>query len=192
MFYIEEHEKMTQIEDRSDEIIDAAAKGDVETVKKLLESGMHPDTQGPKGWTALRMAAVGNKYEVAYVLLHHGANVDAVNYTGKTALMMACVYDHYEMVTLLLFYGADPNLANCGGRTALMIAASYGYLRLVGALLDKSPLIDLGKTDHNGNTALDLAIKYGYDNVAKMLAAAGGKHSAKRSARYAVLSGGGA
>jgi ankyrin repeat protein len=129
MFYIEEQEKMTQIEDRSDEFIEAAAKGEVETVKKLLENGMHPDTQGPKGWTALRMAAVGNRYEAAYVLLNHGANVDAVNYTGKTALMMACVYDHYEMVTLLLFFGADPNLANCGGRTALMIAVSYGYLR---------------------------------------------------------------
>lgn len=190
MFYIEDREKMRQLDDRSDEFIDAAADGDVATVNQMLDNGMHPDTQGPKGWTALRMAAVRNKYEVGYLLLNRGASVDAVNYTGKTALMMACVYDHYEMVTLLLFYGADPNLTNCGGRTALMIAANYGYARVVGALLDKCPLIDISKTDHSGKSALDMAVKYGHTNIAKMLEAAGAKHSEKGFACKGVLTGG--
>jgi ankyrin repeat protein len=154
------------------EFIDAAETGDIAGIRKMLDNGLHPDTQGPKGWTALRKAALRNKFDIAFELLKRGADVDAVNYTGKTALMMACAYGNYEVATLLLFFGADPDRMNCGGRTALMIAASHGHEQVVGALLN-SPGVNVGRKDPNGKTALDMAVHYGYDTVAKMLEAAG-------------------
>jgi ankyrin repeat protein len=151
------------------EFVDAAETGDIARLREMLDGGLHPDTQGPKGWTALRKSAVKNNFDVAFELLKRGADVDAVNFTGKTALMMACAYGHYEVVSLLLFYGADPDLINCGGRTALMIAASHGYESVVGALLNVSSRININRKDPNGKTARHMAIEYGYYKVAKMI-----------------------
>jgi ankyrin repeat protein len=155
------------------EFIDAAETGDITKLRKMLDGGLSPDTQGPQGWTALRKAAVKNNFDIAFELLKRGADVDAVNFTGKTALMMACAYGNYGIVSLLLFYGADPDLTNWSGRTALMIAASHGYESVVGALLNVSSRININRKDPNGKTALHMAIENGYSNVAQMIEAAG-------------------
>jgi uncharacterized protein len=159
------------------DFVDAAEYGDCARIRQMLDNGMHPDTQGPKGWTALRKAAVRNNYEIAFELLKHGANVDTANYSGETALMMACAHGNHEMASLLIFYGADPNVASVGGRTALMIAAGKGHSLVVGALLDACPRIDINKRDRSGKTALDMAIENGFENVAKMLAASDAIHT---------------
>lgn len=175
MLYIENFRNVKLLVDDCGEFVDAAANGNVISVKQMIDRGMHPDTQGPKGWTALRKASVGNKYEVAFELLKHGASVDTTNYTGQTALMMACAYGHHEMAALLLLHGANPNITNCGGRTALMISAGYGHLLVVGALIGAGSRIDLNKTDRIGKSALQLAFEGGHDKVAKIIEVAGGK-----------------
>jgi ankyrin repeat protein len=158
--------------------VDAAAVGDVATVRHMIERGMDPDSKGTQGWTALRKAAIKNKYEVAFELLRRGASVDARNHFGQTALLLACAYGHHEMASLLLFYGADPNLGNSGGQTPLMIAASKGHVLVVGALLDAGRRIDINQTDHGGKSALHCAIEFDHDNITKMLEAAGAKNPA--------------
>ena len=198
MIYIDDSRNVRLLIDDSIEFVHAAANGDVIRVRQMLNNGVHPDTQGPKGWTGLRKAAARNKCEVAFELLNHGANVDATNYTGQTALIMACAYNHHQMATLLLSYGANPNLTNCGGRTALMIAASYGYSSVIGALLNKISHIDINKTDRGGKSALRMAAEYGHDEVAQMLEAASVKHpttelpdsNLKNQADYVLLTGG--
>jgi uncharacterized protein len=155
------------------EFIDAVENGDIAKVRKMLNEGLLPDTQGPMGWTALRKAAVKNNFDIAFELLKRGADPDAVNLTGKTALMMACAYGNYEVISLLLFYGADPDLINSGGRTALMIAASHGYESVVGALLNECSWLTINRKDPNGITALHMAIENGYGKVARMIEAAG-------------------
>ncbi len=177
MFYIEDTKNLRLLVDNSMEFVDAASNGDLLKVKELLDSGVNPDAQGPKGWTALRKSAVKNKYEIIRELLNRGADVDAANYTGHTALMMACTYGHHEIASLLLFYGANPNLTNCGGRTALMIAASYGYIHTVDAIVNANSRLDITKADRNGKSALQMAIDYGHEEVATMLEAAYIKYS---------------
>lgn len=175
MYYIESKD-LNFLVDISIEFLDAASAGDIFRIRTLIDEGIHPDTQGPRGWTALRKAAVKSHCTIAFELLKRGANVDACNYTGQTALMMACAYGHAHMVSLLLFYGANPNLANCGSKTPLMIAASGGYTRIVGILIDIQPRVDLNKIDRNGRNALDMAFAYGHNSIAKMLIAAGGPY----------------
>ena len=179
MLHIEDSKHMRILADNCIEFIDAAAIGDTAKVRQMLDKGMDPDTQGPKGWTGLRMAAVNDCHEVAYELLMRGAAVDAVNFTGQTALMMGCAYGRSQMATLLLFHCADPNRANLGGRTPLMIAASYGYVHVLGVLLDTCPRIDLDRTARNGKSALQMAREDGHDEVVRMLLAAGATEQTK-------------
>jgi ankyrin repeat protein len=195
MFDKNESKNAKLIVDDIMDFVDAAEYGDCARIRQMLDNGMHPDTQGPKGWTALRKAAVRNNYEIAFELLKRKASVDAANYTGDTALMIACAHGNHEMASLLLFYGADPNIANCVGRTSLMIAAGKGLCLVVGALLDACPRVDINKTDRNGKSALDMAIENGFENVAKMLAASDAIHTTngvwrnrkKRLTPYGIL-----
>lgn len=193
MLYIENFRNVKLLVDECGEFVDAAASGNVISVKQMIDRGMHPDTQGPKGWTALRKASARNKYEVAFELLKRGAGVDTTNYTGQTALMMASAYGHHEMVSLLLSNGADPNITNCGGRTALMISASYGHILVVGALIGAGLRIDINKIDRIGKSALQMALDSGHVDVAKMLEVAGGKcvgNFSNESDDYGNVSGG--
>jgi ankyrin repeat protein len=157
------------IHDDSTDLIYATANGDLLKIQRLMERGVSPDIQGPKGWTALRRAAIENRCEAAALLLKHGAAVDAVNASGLTALMIASAHGHHEMVSLLISHGADPDIADQSGRTSLMIAAEYGYAIVVGVLLDKTAFLDINKTDIFGKTAFQFAIESGHDAVVKML-----------------------
>jgi|WetSurMetagenome_2_1015567.scaffolds.fasta_scaffold384122_2 uncharacterized protein len=179
MIYIEDLKNIRFFDNGEVDFIDAAAQGDIDSVRRFLDNGINPDTQGLKGWTALRMAAVKDKFDIARELLEKGARVDASNYTGQTALMMACFYGHYDMVLLLLSYGANPNLANCGGRTPLMIATSEGHAAIIEVLLELKPKIDVNVTDRNGKTALDMAFDYGHENVAYLLLSEGAVRTGK-------------
>ena len=157
----------------SHELIEAVTTGNTSSVRRLLAGGMHPDTPDPEGRVALREAAAGNHYHIAFELLSHGAVVDAVNQAGRTPLMTACSCGNGEMATLLLFYGANADLADAEGMTALMIAADTGYYRVVGILLDFLPPININAVDSNGRSALDIAVAKRNVKVSRMLVAAG-------------------
>jgi ankyrin repeat protein len=174
------------------ELIEAAADGDIERLRHLLEFGVSPDIRDHTGWTALRRAALNNRCEEAAELLKHGAVVDAANYFGQTAMMVACAHGNHEFVSLLLSFGADPNRANLSGHTALMIAAEHGFALVVDVLLAKSHFLDVGKTDPFGKDAFQLASENHHDVIVGMLIAAGedivDNDSGKRSAKNLVNS----
>jgi len=160
-------------DDQYPEIIKAAAFDDILRVRALLDSGTSPDTMGPDGRTALRMAAAGNFYGVAYELLKRGAMPDITNHTGRTPLMAACSCGNDEIVSLLLFYGANPDLFDIDGLTALMIAVDAGFYNVVGILIDYIPRINITTIDSRGRSALDIAITNRDHKLSRMLIAAG-------------------
>jgi ankyrin repeat protein len=178
MLYIDESFIKEPDASDAEAFVAAASQGDIARVRRMLDNGMHPDTQGPNGWTALRRAAVKNNVEVALELLQRGARVDAINYTGKTALMMACAHGNPEMASLLLFYGADPDITDGSGKTALMFAARFGYALVAGTLLDATVRPELEKADRSGRSARQYAVESGHNNIARMLEAAGSKRNA--------------
>lgn len=176
MLYIEDSKHMHYIADKSDSFIETASTGDLKQLIFYLDKGIHPDTQGPKGWTALRKAATKNHCPIASELLNRGATIDACNFTGQTALMIASYYGYYDMVVLLLLNGADPECANCGGRTPLMLAASEGHINIVRCFLDYFPAVDLRKMDRLGKTALEIANTYDHVNIVNLLVAVQNKN----------------
>jgi ankyrin repeat protein len=152
---------------------DAVGKGDLEAVRRHLDSGVSVDLQTSEGWTtvtegdrlvlrevwtALMLAVDDDKKEMAALLLERGANLDLQNKDGETALIRAVDKDKKEMATLLLAHGAKDDLH---------LATQRGDLEAVRGLLDSGVSVDLQRTD--GETALMKAVEYDKMEVAALL-----------------------
>lgn len=94
---------------------DAAAFGDLEMVRMLVEKGADVSAADKRGYTALMRAALS--YEpgapaVVEYLLAHGANVNPKNETGDTALSFAARFGETPVVAMLRKAGApEPKTA---------------------------------------------------------------------------------
>lgn len=102
-------------------------RGDIDKVRRLLESGVDPNIQDPsydeEGGTPLLHASYNGLYEVSKLLLESGANPNIPDYYyGQTPLMWASLAGHEEIVRLLLEKGADPNIKDEDGDNALIFA----------------------------------------------------------------------
>ena len=70
-----------------DRLFDAAARGDLAEVKRLLiDCGLDPNVRNNDGWTPLHSAAYRCYIEVVRVLLEHRADPTIRNNEGRTPL----------------------------------------------------------------------------------------------------------
>ncbi|MGI4791245.1 MAG: ankyrin repeat domain-containing protein [Janthinobacterium lividum] len=104
-------------------------------------------------------------------LLDTGVEVDAVmveHEDGETPLMWAAGSSgHLSVAHLLLERGANVNAQNSGGWTALFNAACSNKPEMVTLLLECGA--DGRLKDEDGDTALDLALKQGHNEIAALL-----------------------
>ncbi len=94
---------------------------------------------------------------------------------GAAALFNAIVKDRVHMVESLLRTGVDISVRNAEGMTPLMAAASRGNIPIIRLLLSKG--VDVSAINLNGANAHDFAVQGGFSQVAKLIAAAGGRPS---------------
>jgi len=91
----------------NENLIDAAGRGDLPSVKRLINKGAAVNAKDKDGWTALMDASFGAGHrEVVELLLAHGADVNAKNNNGDTALSLASQNGHEDIEELLLKAGA--------------------------------------------------------------------------------------
>lgn len=135
--------------------------------------------RSPVGFNALYAASLANRRVVVEQLLYWQADITL--FQGKrewTALMEASSQGHSEIVNL--FIQTRPagkqriDLVNMSspltGETALHCAAANGHVRVVSALIAASSIERIWHRTKRGVCALDLAIRYGHqDLAAKML-----------------------
>jgi ankyrin repeat protein len=69
-------------------LMTASSKGDIETVKAMLKSGVNPNTKDHDDITALMYAARKNRTDVATFLISKGADINAKDSGGWTPLML--------------------------------------------------------------------------------------------------------
>jgi len=81
----------------------AITKGDIETVKKLVEFGTDVNSTS-NGMTPLMFAARYNKFEIVKLLLDNGAKVNTKDPKGYTALKHAELSNATESIELLKGY----------------------------------------------------------------------------------------
>lgn len=84
----------------------AAAAGQAEMIRMLLERGADPNARQQAGFAPLHEAAATGLIEMAKLLLAHGADVNAMVDDGRTPLAFALDGNHVEMAELLRKHGA--------------------------------------------------------------------------------------
>ena len=112
--------------DTNQNLIAAAFKGDINTVRSLLNKGADVNRKNKYGTTALQQAVVMNHKHVVKLLIEKGADVNAKNNEGNTILINAAWSSSKDIIKLLIEKGADVNAKNNRGGTALVHAVSGG------------------------------------------------------------------
>ena len=90
------------------DLFEAAAFGDVERLRELLDGGADPSAFASDGYTPLQLAAFFGRREAAELLVQRGADLTAVstNEMETYPLQAAVAGNHAEIARLLLDAGA--------------------------------------------------------------------------------------
>ncbi|MDE2678966.1 MAG: ankyrin repeat domain-containing protein [Gemmatimonadota bacterium] len=117
-------------------VADAAQRGDLDAVRRLLRDGADVNAPQGDGMTALHWAAERGDAPLCEVLLYAGARVDAGTRIGHyTPLHLAARTASAAVVGMLLEAGSDPGAATTNsGATALHLAAASGDPRVIEVL----------------------------------------------------------
>src|SRR5262245_32216178 len=111
---------------------EAAAKGDVAEIEKLIKEGEKPNLQDSKSRTPLHVAVYLKQREAARVLLRLGANPNALDIDRYDVVTIAAVANDLEMLKTLLDGGASAkNITSRYDGTALIASAHLGHIEAV-------------------------------------------------------------
>jgi ankyrin repeat protein len=163
--------------DRTKILLRAASRGQLETVRSLVRSGVNVDARSKYGNTPLMRAAYKGYVRVAEFLLDNGAYVNAQNMHGNTPLLVTVGAGHSEMVEFLLRRGADPEIKNMDGNAPLTVAAVDGKVLLVQLLIQSDANANV--TNNWNDTPLMKASDAGHLPVVRFLLESGADPNAK-------------
>lgn len=164
-------------------IADAAERGDLATVKKLVAEGVSVNAAQGDGMTALHWAADRGDSALTAVLLRAKANVRATTRIGAyTPLHIAARSGSPAVVRALLAAGSDVKTTTASGATALHFAAAAGNPDVVAALLAKGADPNARESAW-GQTPLVFAAEYDRAEAIKVLL----KHGADPSIHTRVV-----
>jgi ankyrin repeat protein len=154
-------------------LIAAIHKQDIETARKLIDSGSDLNAKVcGEGETALTESIAEGQSVIARELIRKGANVNLADNKHSSPLMYAAFNCDEGTVSLLLKYRAIVNAIDSDGSSALMNAAyqcSDG--RIVLRLIRQGAKVNL--QSNTGNTALTLGVEWGNESAIIELIAAG-------------------
>ncbi|KAI9559342.1 putative protein phosphatase 1 regulatory subunit 16A isoform X4 [Daphnia sinensis] len=96
-------------------LLEAAARNDIEEVRRLLLQGVCPDSQNEDGLTALHQCCIDDSESMMKLLLEFGANVNAEDSEKWTPLHAAATCGHLHLVKYLIGQGANMLAVNADG-----------------------------------------------------------------------------
>ncbi len=169
----------------ADELLEAAANGDIDLMRELLDKGVALNAKTPDGWTALMIGASQGSVAMVKLLLDHGADVNEKNSRGQTPLIFAAHWGHQEIVRLLVDRGADVNAQMHDGWTALIDATQMGKGDVARYLIEKGAAVN-AKTE-NGWTALFAAVEGSHIDIVKLLIGRGADVNARDAENNTAL-----
>ncbi len=142
-------------------LIAAAERGDLATLRKLLDSGAAVNQGDARGRNAVLAATQGGHEAAARLLIERGADVNAQDELSDTAFLLAGARGHSGIVRAALGATPPPDFKrlNRYGGTALIPACHYGHVDTVRVLLTTG--IDVNHINRLGWSALLEAIILG-------------------------------
>ena len=175
-------------------LFDAYAHENYTLVDMLLKAGANPEATNQKGSTLLQQAAYDGDIYIAECLLSKGASSNETGKAGMPPLVAALSSDspNPHMIQLLLETGANPGdsalslainkknalivrlLLKAGAKLQginLLEAVSSGHAGIVRQILQAGA--DINFRNAEKQTAMDIAVKKGYTEIADILQKAG-------------------
>ncbi len=140
-------------------ILDAAERGDVSTVNRVLTAGGSVHVRDDLGRTPLHLAVSADRLEVFKILLAEGADINVAANDLDTPWLLAGARGRTEMLRLMLPKMPDLAKRNRYGGTALIPACHYGFVDTVKLLL--TTRIDIDHVNDLGWTCLLEAVILG-------------------------------
>ncbi|KAH7924191.1 hypothetical protein BV22DRAFT_1120343 [Leucogyrophana mollusca] len=136
------------------EIITAAQRGDLETLRHLVESGKASVTdRDDQNVTPLHWAAINAQLATCRYLIEQGAEVDAIGGDLKaTPLQWAARNGYLYIVQLLISHNADPTIADTQGYNSLHLVTHSSSVMPLLYLLHQPVNVD--SRDVQGHTSL--------------------------------------
>ncbi len=154
---------------RPQEIFDVLRKGDIPTVKALVERTPQVlDARDGDGMTPLHYAAMGGNVELVNYLIDKGAKIDLKNVQLKTPLHLAALSDRKDVAAALLRRGAALETRDDYLRTALILCARERGQTATGRVLIEAGA-DVNAVDKFGSSALELAAWRGKSEFVDLL-----------------------
>ena len=149
---------------------DAAARGDVETLRTLLDAKCdttYIDASDRAGRAPLMWAAQNGHTDCAQLLLQRGADVRRRSRSKSTAAHIAAGRGCSETLLALLDAGCDVDARDFLGMTPAICAAQGGHTDCVQLLLKHGA--DISRFDDDKLTAVHYAIASANLNVVRLL-----------------------
>jgi ankyrin repeat protein len=121
---------------------DAAARGDVAGIEKLIAAGEKPNIQDSNSRTPLHVAVFRRHHAAVRALIRLGADANALDAQHYDVVTIAAVDNDLEMLKIALDGGGNPRAITSPYRgTALIAAAHLGHVEAVRMLIAaKAPL----------------------------------------------------
>jgi ankyrin repeat protein len=153
----------------AEDIHDAAKKGDLERLKKIIASDpSFVNSTDRDKMTPLHHAIDEGKLEAASLLIVHGAEIEAVNYKRETPLHIAAYEGNHEAVKLLLEHGADLTKREMRDRIPLFLACNWGRdFETVRLLIEAGS--DVNDKNSRGEIVLVSTLYYGKKEIIDLL-----------------------
>lgn len=156
----------------------AVAGNHVAVAEALLAAGASPNAQAANQDTPWLLAGASGRAEIVAAMLPLKPDLSLRNRYGGNALIPACERAHVETVRLLLTSGIDVNHVNDLGWTCLLeivILGDGGPRHQQVARLVLAAGADPNLADRDGVSPLRHARQRGQSEVARLIAAAGGR-----------------
>ena len=157
-------------------LVDAASRGDVAQVRRLLDDGADVNERDAQGRTAVTAAALGDHVEVARALISAGADVDAQDSDRNNALLVTGETGSVPMLREVLKASPDLGATNRYGGVAVIPASDRSHVEYVREILKTG--IDVDHVNRLGWTALLEAVILGdggpvHQEIVRLLVDAG-------------------
>ncbi|XP_029889980.1 DNA-binding protein RFXANK isoform X2 [Aquila chrysaetos chrysaetos] len=111
-------------------LIWAAAFGEIEMVRHLLEWGADPHALAKERESALSLASMGGYTDIVIMLLERNVDINIYDWNGGTPLLYAVRGNHVKCVEALLARGADLTMEADSGYTPMDLAVALGHKKV--------------------------------------------------------------